>query len=125
MIEKYQSCKKELESTQITCKKWVKSCLGYKMLLENQIKSNVKFGVGFRKHDNNPCSTENTHIEAQMVEMKPANSNGEEIKITELSGKMITIEKPQSSIQTEKKNMDLSQHGLGLMNVMFLKLQTC
>ncbi|MFS7937863.1 hypothetical protein Hanom_Chr05g00432771 [Helianthus anomalus] len=48
MIEKYHCCKKELESTQSTCKKWVESCTIYEMLLEKQIKSNVKFGVGFR-----------------------------------------------------------------------------
>ncbi|MFS7979584.1 hypothetical protein Hanom_Chr10g00929411 [Helianthus anomalus] len=49
MVEKYQSCKKELESTQITCEKWVESCKGYELMLEKQIKSNVKFGIGFRK----------------------------------------------------------------------------
>ncbi|MFS8021645.1 hypothetical protein Hanom_Chr16g01429851 [Helianthus anomalus] len=34
MIEKYHSCKKELESTQITCEKWVESCKGYELMLE-------------------------------------------------------------------------------------------
>ena len=28
LVEKYQVCKKELESTQITCEKWVESCKG-------------------------------------------------------------------------------------------------
>ncbi|MFS8025094.1 hypothetical protein Hanom_Chr16g01470901 [Helianthus anomalus] len=51
MVKKYQSCKPELESTQITCEKWVESCEGYELMLENQIKSNVKFGIGFRKND--------------------------------------------------------------------------
>ncbi|MFS7978297.1 hypothetical protein Hanom_Chr10g00913851 [Helianthus anomalus] len=67
MIEKYQSFKKELESTQITYEKWVEFCIGSEILLEKQIKSNVKFGVWFRKHDNDPSSLENTHIEAQLV----------------------------------------------------------
>ncbi|MFS7994294.1 hypothetical protein Hanom_Chr12g01104201 [Helianthus anomalus] len=49
MVEKYQSCKKELESTQIICEKWVESCKGYELMLEKQIKSNMKFGKGFRK----------------------------------------------------------------------------
>ena len=47
MVEKYQVCKKELESTQITCERWVESCKGYEVMLEKQIKSNVKFGVWF------------------------------------------------------------------------------
>ncbi|KAJ0940057.1 hypothetical protein HanRHA438_Chr02g0068361 [Helianthus annuus] len=93
MIESYQSCKKELESTQITCEKWVESCNGYEMLLEKQIKSNVKFGVGFRKHDNEQPS--NTSIDSEMVEIIPTNSIGEKkIKIIESSGKKITLEKP-------------------------------
>ncbi|MFS7896647.1 hypothetical protein Hanom_Chr03g00181131 [Helianthus anomalus] len=33
MNEKYQGCKKELKSIQITCDKWVESCIGFKMLL--------------------------------------------------------------------------------------------
>ncbi|MFS7938776.1 hypothetical protein Hanom_Chr05g00443751 [Helianthus anomalus] len=49
MVEKYHSCKKELESTQITCEKWVESCKGYELMLEKHIKSNLKFGIGFRK----------------------------------------------------------------------------
>ncbi|MFS7954796.1 hypothetical protein Hanom_Chr07g00634841 [Helianthus anomalus] len=67
MIEKYHNCKKELKSTQIPCEKWVELCTSYEILMEKQIKSNVKFGVGFRKHDNYPYSTENTHIESQML----------------------------------------------------------
>ncbi|MFS7918511.1 hypothetical protein Hanom_Chr03g00202041 [Helianthus anomalus] len=51
MVEKYQICKKELEPTQITCEKWVESCKGYELMLEKQIKSNVKFGIGFREND--------------------------------------------------------------------------
>ena len=39
MIEKYQVCKKELESTQITCEKWVESCKGYEVMLENRLKA--------------------------------------------------------------------------------------
>ncbi|MFS7996059.1 hypothetical protein Hanom_Chr12g01125391 [Helianthus anomalus] len=51
MIEKYHSCKKELESTQITCEKWVESCKGYELMLEKQIKTNVKLGIFFGKND--------------------------------------------------------------------------
>ncbi|MFS7935909.1 hypothetical protein Hanom_Chr05g00409101 [Helianthus anomalus] len=34
MVEKYQVCKKELESTQITCEKWAESFNGYELMLE-------------------------------------------------------------------------------------------
>ncbi|MFS7950857.1 hypothetical protein Hanom_Chr07g00588131 [Helianthus anomalus] len=36
MIEKYQGCKKELESTQINCEKWVESCVGFEMFLNKE-----------------------------------------------------------------------------------------
>ncbi|MFS7998655.1 hypothetical protein Hanom_Chr12g01156441 [Helianthus anomalus] len=49
MVEKYQRCKKELKSTQITCDKWVETCKGYELMLEKHIKGNVKFRIGFRK----------------------------------------------------------------------------
>ncbi|MFS7946866.1 hypothetical protein Hanom_Chr06g00541411 [Helianthus anomalus] len=51
MVEKYQSFKKELESTQITCEKLVESYKGYEFMLEKQIKNNMKFAIGFRKND--------------------------------------------------------------------------
>ncbi|MFS7890442.1 hypothetical protein Hanom_Chr00s000077g01619041 [Helianthus anomalus] len=65
MIEKYHACKKELESTQITCEKWVESCKGYEVMLEKQIKSNIKFGVGFRKHD----QIENIAVNCRIVRL--------------------------------------------------------
>ncbi|MFS8033700.1 hypothetical protein Hanom_Chr17g01572651 [Helianthus anomalus] len=68
MIEKYQNCKKELESTKNTCERWVESCNGYDMLLENQRKSNVKC-VGFRKYDQEQET--NTSIDSEMVEVIP------------------------------------------------------
>ncbi|MFS7995222.1 hypothetical protein Hanom_Chr12g01115511 [Helianthus anomalus] len=68
MVEKYQSCTKEIESTQITCEKWVESCKGYELMLEKQIKNNVKFGIGFRKNDQ---ISENTVVnEYGLVELK-------------------------------------------------------
>ncbi|MFS8025219.1 hypothetical protein Hanom_Chr16g01472401 [Helianthus anomalus] len=69
MKEKYQNCKRELESTQITCERWVESCNGYEMLLEKQRKSNMKFGVGFRKYDQEQLT--NTSIDSEMVEIIP------------------------------------------------------
>ncbi|MFS7960728.1 hypothetical protein Hanom_Chr08g00706461 [Helianthus anomalus] len=63
MIEKYPSCKKEMESTQINCEKWIESCTSYEMLHEKQIISKVKFSVGFRKHYNFQHSTnKNSHL---------------------------------------------------------------
>ncbi|MFS7978344.1 hypothetical protein Hanom_Chr10g00914411 [Helianthus anomalus] len=47
MIEIDQNCKKELETTQITCERWVEFCNGYEILLEKQRNNNVKFGVSF------------------------------------------------------------------------------
>ncbi|MFS8032479.1 hypothetical protein Hanom_Chr17g01558261 [Helianthus anomalus] len=73
MVEKYQVCKKVLESTEITCQKWVESCKGYELMLEKQIKSNVKFGIGFRKHDQTKNTVEN---ESNFVEVIPKNKDG-------------------------------------------------
>ncbi|MFS7914134.1 hypothetical protein Hanom_Chr02g00149811 [Helianthus anomalus] len=80
MVEKYQNCKKELESIQITCERWVKSCNGYEVNLEKQRKNHVKFGVGFRKYDQERQT--NTSIDSEMIEIITTTSNGEEIKIT-------------------------------------------
>ncbi|MFS8019863.1 hypothetical protein Hanom_Chr15g01408681 [Helianthus anomalus] len=87
MVEKYQSCKKELESTQITCEKWVESCKGYELMLEKQIKSNVKFSNGFRKNDQTSENT--TENEVGLVEVIPTNLVGQEIKVTNINGKEI------------------------------------
>ncbi|MFS7999127.1 hypothetical protein Hanom_Chr12g01162361 [Helianthus anomalus] len=81
MVEKCQSCKKELESTLITCEKFVESCNGYELMLEKQIKSNVKFGIGFRKNDQ---IYENTAVnESGLVEVIPTNLASQEIKVTD------------------------------------------
>ncbi|MFS7913508.1 hypothetical protein Hanom_Chr02g00142611 [Helianthus anomalus] len=88
MIEKYQGCKKELESTQITCEKWVESYDGFEMLLIQHTKSNVKFGIGFSDSDNKD-SEDNIHINSKMIEVTPTNSRGKEIKITKPNGKKI------------------------------------
>ncbi|MFS7977538.1 hypothetical protein Hanom_Chr10g00905131 [Helianthus anomalus] len=104
MIEIYQNCKKELEYTQITCERWVKSCHGYEMLLDKQMKSNVKFGVGFRKYDQE--HQDKTTIDSELLEVIPTTSEGEEINFTEPNGKKITLEKPLSSIQSEKQKYE-------------------
>ncbi|MFS7888942.1 hypothetical protein Hanom_Chr00s000002g01600911 [Helianthus anomalus] len=71
MVKNYQSCIKELESTQITCEKWLESCKGYELMLEKEIKSNVKFDIGFRKHDQ---TYEKTYeIKFGLVEVIPTN----------------------------------------------------
>ncbi|KAJ0618159.1 hypothetical protein HanHA89_Chr02g0050011 [Helianthus annuus] len=92
VIETYQACKKELESTQITYEKCVESCKGYELMLEKQIKSNVKFGIGFRKND----QIKNTAVnESGSVEIIPSNKDGQEIKITNKNGNKIILEKPE------------------------------
>ncbi|MFS7920805.1 hypothetical protein Hanom_Chr03g00229071 [Helianthus anomalus] len=84
MAEKYQSCKKELESTQITCEKWVESCKGYELMWENRIKSNVKFGIRFSKNDQ--ISENTAEIESDLVEVIPTNLAGQEIKVIDKNG---------------------------------------
>ncbi|MFS7954382.1 hypothetical protein Hanom_Chr07g00629621 [Helianthus anomalus] len=50
---------------------------GYELMLEKQSKSNVKFGIGFRNHD----QTENTsETESSLVEVIPTNMAGQVIK---------------------------------------------
>ncbi|MFS7998231.1 hypothetical protein Hanom_Chr12g01151291 [Helianthus anomalus] len=100
MVEKYQSCKKELESTQITCEKWIKSFKGYELMLEKQIKSNVKFGIGFRKNDQ-VCK--NTVVnESDFVKITPTNLAGQEIKVTDQNGKKNVLEKQEGSSTFEE-----------------------
>ena len=95
MITKYQSCKSELESTQVECEKWVESCRGFEMLLNKQTKSHVKFGFGFAT---TAPAFENTDTKDQKsVEIVPTNLQGQEIKITEPNGKKIVLEKPEGS----------------------------
>ncbi|MFS7931135.1 hypothetical protein Hanom_Chr04g00352491 [Helianthus anomalus] len=90
MVEKYQVCKKELESTQITCERWVKSCKGYEVMLEKQIESNVKFGVGYRKYDDvNIVSEKFVSTTGVSAELIPTNKNGQEVKITDKLGNKI------------------------------------
>jgi hypothetical protein len=38
---------KELADTKVDCEKWVESCKGFKMLLNKQSASNVKFGIRY------------------------------------------------------------------------------
>ena len=83
MVEKYQVCKKELESTQITCERWVESCKGYEVMLEKQLKSNVKFGIGHRKYDELVNTAEK---QAGSIEIIPTNKNGQEVKIIDKLG---------------------------------------
>ncbi|MFS7996496.1 hypothetical protein Hanom_Chr12g01130661 [Helianthus anomalus] len=100
MVENYQSCKKELESTQITCEKWVESYKGYEPMLEKHIKSNVKFGIGFRKDDQ---TSENTaEIESGLLEVIPTNMVGQGIKVTDKNGNKIILEKPEGSSTFEE-----------------------
>ena len=89
MIEKYHVCKKELESTQITCEKWVESSKGYEILLNQQIKSNIKFGLGFKEED------------LDSTEIIPSNENGQVVKITDPVGNKIVLAKPAVSQNVE------------------------
>ncbi|MFS7998661.1 hypothetical protein Hanom_Chr12g01156521 [Helianthus anomalus] len=90
MVEKYQSCKKEFEFTQITCEIWVESCKGYELMLEKQIKSNMKFGIGFRKNDQ---ISENIVVnESGLVKVIPTNLAGQEIKVTDKNRKKIVLQ---------------------------------
>ena len=77
LIEKYQGCKKELESTQITCERWVESCKGYEVMLEKQLKSNVKFGIGHRKYDDLVNTAEKQVVSSEII---PTNKSGQEVK---------------------------------------------
>ncbi|MFS7953602.1 putative transcription factor interactor and regulator CCHC(Zn) family [Helianthus anomalus] len=95
MVEKYQVCKKKLESTQITCERWVESCKGYEVMLEKQIESNVKFGVGYRKYDDvNTASEKSVSTTGVSAELIPTNKNGQEVKITVKLGNKITLNRP-------------------------------
>ncbi|MFS7908899.1 putative transcription factor interactor and regulator CCHC(Zn) family [Helianthus anomalus] len=99
MVEKYQVCKKDLESTQITCEKWVESSKGYELMLEKHVKSNVKFGIGFKKND----QTKNTaKTDSNLVEVIPKNKDGQEIKIVDKNGNKIILEKPEGSSTFEE-----------------------
>ncbi|MFS7946088.1 hypothetical protein Hanom_Chr06g00531941 [Helianthus anomalus] len=99
MVEKYKVCKMELESTQIICENWVESCKGYELMLEKQIKSNVKFGIGFRKH----YQTKNTaEIDSGLAKVIPTNMAGQEIKVTDKNGNKIILEKPKGSLTFEE-----------------------
>ncbi|XP_022041267.1 uncharacterized protein LOC110943844 [Helianthus annuus] len=69
----------------------------------SETKSNVKFGAGFRKYDQEQLA--NTFISSEMVEVIPTKT-GEEIKITGPRGKKITLEKLQNSIQAEKQKYE-------------------
>ncbi|MFS7969976.1 hypothetical protein Hanom_Chr09g00815541 [Helianthus anomalus] len=63
-------------------------------MLEKQFKSNVKFGIGFRKND----QTENTAInDYDSVEFIPTNKDGQEVKITNKNGNKIILQKPEGS----------------------------
>ncbi|MFS8033754.1 hypothetical protein Hanom_Chr17g01573301 [Helianthus anomalus] len=99
-VEKYQSCKKDLESTQITYEKWVESCKGYELMLEKQIKSIVKFSIGFRK--NNQISENTTVNESVLLELIPTNLAGQEIKVTDNNGNTIFLEKLEGSSTFEE-----------------------
>ncbi|KAD2113028.1 hypothetical protein E3N88_41811 [Mikania micrantha] len=45
--EKYSTCRDELAQTKVSCKKWVESCKGFKMLLGKQVHSKAKFGIRY------------------------------------------------------------------------------
>ena len=99
MVKKYQVFKKELESTQITCERWVESCKGYEVMLAKQLESNVKFGIGHRKFDD----LENTAgKQAGSTEIIPTNKNGQEVKITDKLGNKITLERSVGSSTFEE-----------------------
>ncbi|MFS7962855.1 hypothetical protein Hanom_Chr08g00731421 [Helianthus anomalus] len=100
MVEKYHSCNKKLESTQITCEKWVESCKGYELMLEKHIKRNVKFGTGFRKNDQ--ISENTAKIESDLVEVIQTNLAGQEIKVTDKNRKKIVLEIQEGSSTFEK-----------------------
>ncbi|MFS7920035.1 hypothetical protein Hanom_Chr03g00219571 [Helianthus anomalus] len=99
MIENYQNCRKELESTPITCENWVESCHGYEMLLDKQIKSNVKLRVSFKKYDQEQETQ--ASFDSKMFKIIPTTSTGEKINITETSEAKIILEKPLSSMKAE------------------------
>ncbi|KAJ0621741.1 hypothetical protein HanIR_Chr01g0012141 [Helianthus annuus] len=99
MVEKYQVCKKELESTQITCERWVESCKGYEVMLEKQLKSNVKFGIGHRKYDDIASTAAMQAVSSEII---PTNKNGQEVKITDKLGNKITLERSVGSSTFEE-----------------------
>ncbi|MFS7938501.1 hypothetical protein Hanom_Chr05g00440461 [Helianthus anomalus] len=69
-------------------------------MLEKQIKSNVKFGIDFRKH--NQTSENITKIEYGLVEVIPTNMAGQEVKVTDKNGNKIILEKPEGSSTFEE-----------------------
>ena len=96
MITKYQGCKKELESTQVECQRWVESSKGFEMILNQQSKSHVKFGFGYTETTDQPSQSTDKKTQ-QLAEVIPTNLSGQEIKITEPNGKKITFEKSDGS----------------------------
>ena len=72
-------------------------------MIEKQIKSNVKFGVGYRKHDDENTAFEKsvstTDVTAEYI---PTNKNGQEVKITDKLGNKITLDRPMGSSTFEE-----------------------
>ncbi|MFS7917561.1 hypothetical protein Hanom_Chr03g00190501 [Helianthus anomalus] len=69
-------------------------------MLEKQIKRNVKFGIGFRKHDQTENTVEN---DSSMVEVIPTNLASQEIKVTNKNGNKNMLEKKQKGHQPLKR----------------------
>ncbi|MFS7976628.1 hypothetical protein Hanom_Chr10g00894611 [Helianthus anomalus] len=70
-------------------------------MLEKQIKSNVKFGVGFRKHDQIENTLANESVQTS-VEIIPTNKDGQEVKITDKLGNKIILERSMGSSTFEE-----------------------
>ena len=66
--EKYYACKDELSQTQVSCEKWVESCKGFKMLLQKQVHSKARFGIGY---NHTPQPEDYTPIDNNKEETTP------------------------------------------------------
>ena len=97
MVDKHQNCKKELDNTQITCKKWAESSAGFELLLKQQMKSNIKFDIGFEPESNENNANDDAFTKEKMTEIIPTNLFGQEITITDKEGQKIVLNKPENS----------------------------
>ncbi|MFS8021195.1 hypothetical protein Hanom_Chr16g01424591 [Helianthus anomalus] len=70
LLLKYQTFQKELESTHVNCQKWIESCKGFEILLNQQIQSNVKFGLEYNHTQGPSHPTPKTQSEIHSISSK-------------------------------------------------------